>query len=183
MVIRSWDCPRSSHWRRYSPSTPLLPVFDDAVLEGLMQELPNYLAAITDVSLETAEEKLQRWSHQHGLPCWSNAMQKLLLVQPSSAACERVFSLLSTTSSPATFAWVQGQGTGLTDALGAVGCYIYIDRRCKRKTEVHIRFDQGKRKRRAASKEKKSASGYVYVSFIALLAMSLLSKSLVRKII
>ena len=39
------------------------PFFDNAELEGLVQELPNYLAAITDVSLETAEQKLQWWFH------------------------------------------------------------------------------------------------------------------------
>lgn len=29
------------------------------------------------------------------LPCWSNAVKKVLTIQPSSAAAERVFSLLN----------------------------------------------------------------------------------------
>ena len=33
-------------------------------------------------------------SHEHELPNWANAFQLLLLVQPSSAAAERAFSLL-----------------------------------------------------------------------------------------
>ena len=31
------------------------------------------------------------------LPAWSSAMQKLVVVQPSSAAAERAFSMLTTT--------------------------------------------------------------------------------------
>ena len=33
--------------------------------------------------------------HAERLPYWSSAVKKVLLVQPSSAASERVFSLLS----------------------------------------------------------------------------------------
>ena len=64
------------------------------VLQGLEQELPNYLTVIADVVLATAEDKLKWWSWQQGLPNWSNVLQKLL-VQPSSAASEKAFSLLA----------------------------------------------------------------------------------------
>lgn len=40
-----------------------------------------------------------QWWRKHGeeLPRWSKALEKALLVQPSSAGAERVFSLLSNT--------------------------------------------------------------------------------------
>ena len=71
------------------------PFFTDDILDGLAEELPLYLAAIAGVSLETADDKLRWWSRQVGLPLWSSAFRKVLLVQPSSAASERVFSLLA----------------------------------------------------------------------------------------
>lgn len=56
---------------------------------GLKAELPTYLAKAADVS------PLDWWkSNATELPCWSAAARKALLVQPSSAASERVFSLL-----------------------------------------------------------------------------------------
>ena len=40
-------------------------------------------------------DKLEWWrSHQHELPNWSKACKTALLIQPSSTAAERVFSLL-----------------------------------------------------------------------------------------
>ena len=62
----------------------------------LQAELPTYLAAIKDVELTTDEQKLEWWSRQTEVPGWSAAVSKLLVVQPSSAASERVFSLMST---------------------------------------------------------------------------------------
>ena len=61
----------------------------------MVQELPNNLPAIADEVQATAEDILKGWSQQQGLPNWSNALQKLLLVQPLSAASERAFSLLA----------------------------------------------------------------------------------------
>ena len=62
----------------------------------LQAELPTYLAAIKDVELTTDEQKLEWWSRQTEVPGWSAAVSKLLVVQPSSAASERVFSLMNT---------------------------------------------------------------------------------------
>lgn len=73
--------------------------FDEAaILQGLADQLPHYLAAIVDANLATADEKWKWWSRQRDDPnlChWCNAVKKLVLVQPSSAASERVFSLLA----------------------------------------------------------------------------------------
>ena len=68
---------------------------DDATIQDLLTELPLYVAAIDGVELEEEDEILRWWAHQHTLPCWQSAVKKLLLVQPSSAAAERVFSTLN----------------------------------------------------------------------------------------
>ena len=64
------------------------------VLNGLKEELPLYLAKAADVS--NSIETLSWWKkNSEDLPCWSGAVCKVALVQPSSAAAERVFSLLN----------------------------------------------------------------------------------------
>lgn len=41
-------------------------------------------------------KKVECWKvHEEGVPNWSSAVKKVLLVQPSSAAAERFYSLLS----------------------------------------------------------------------------------------
>ena len=63
-------------------------------LEDLKKELPSYLAKVDGLSPNI--DKLEWWKvHENELPYWSAACQLVLLVQPSSAAAERVFSLLS----------------------------------------------------------------------------------------
>ena len=60
---------------------------------GHETELPTYQAKAADVSEPFSS--LKWWmSNTAELPCWSAAARKVLLVQPSSAASERVFSLL-----------------------------------------------------------------------------------------
>ena len=56
-------------------------------------EIPMYMAANEDVSTEI---DLIAWWKRHAieLPKWANAFKKVLLIQPSSAAVERVFSIL-----------------------------------------------------------------------------------------
>ena len=62
-------------------------------LENLKQELSTYLAKAED--LDDDVDPLHWWkAHSKDLPLWSSAAKKTLLVQPSSAAAERVFSLL-----------------------------------------------------------------------------------------
>ena len=69
------------------------------VLNELKQELPTYLAKAADVSATI--EPLVWWKNHSGdLPHWSAAACKVTLVQPSSAAAERVFSLLSCSFGP-----------------------------------------------------------------------------------
>jgi len=65
-------------------------------ISRLKTELPTYLAQAADVS--TGVDTLRRWKdHSEDLPCWSSATKKVFLLQPSSAAAERVFSLLKNT--------------------------------------------------------------------------------------
>ena len=62
-------------------------------VSSLKQELPSYLAKATD--LDKNVTPLNWWKdHSNDLHCWSAAAKMILLVQPSSAAAERVFSLL-----------------------------------------------------------------------------------------
>ncbi len=64
-----------------------------ATLDALKQELPTYLARAAGVDPKFSA--LEWWRQNAGdLPHWSSAAKKLLLIQPSSAAAERVFSLL-----------------------------------------------------------------------------------------
>ena len=70
---------------------------DDATIANLATELPLYLAAADGVICDSEEEKLV-WlaAHRDTLPNWVALVRKLLLIQPSSVAAERVFSVLST---------------------------------------------------------------------------------------
>ena len=62
-------------------------------------ELPLYLAAADGVMCDSEEEKLVWWAaHRDTLPHWVALVIKLVLVQPSSVAAERVFSFLNTLS-------------------------------------------------------------------------------------
>ena len=67
-----------------------------ATVDGLVNELPRYLAAADGTVIEEEEEKVQWWArHARTLPNWSAVVRKLLLVQPNSASAERVFSLMN----------------------------------------------------------------------------------------
>lgn len=73
----------------------LFPVLDsNEVIANLQAELPTYLAQAEGVRVEDGQQ-LKWWQdHQDQLPHWARAAKLLVLVQPSSAAAERVFSLL-----------------------------------------------------------------------------------------
>ena len=94
-------CPVAVQWMRPTPATVealrILPFLDnDATINGLIRELPQYVAAARDVVIEQEEKKVEWWqAHADRLPNWSMAVKKILLVQPSSAAAERVFSILA----------------------------------------------------------------------------------------
>ena len=76
------------------------PFLNNAVLlQNLKAELGVYLAKAAAVSPET--DTLLWWQNNSTeLPHWSTAVKDVLLVQPSSAAGERVFSLLKASFGP-----------------------------------------------------------------------------------
>ena len=68
---------------------------DDDCIASLAQELPACLAAAKGVTASNEGEKVDWWAaHHETLPNWAAVVKKLLLIQPSSASAERVFSLL-----------------------------------------------------------------------------------------
>ena len=69
------------------------------VIQSLKDELPDYIgkAYATPDVFDDFIDTLPWWKATvQDLPCWAAAVQKMVLVQPSSAAAERVFSLLVT---------------------------------------------------------------------------------------
>jgi len=63
-------------------------------IDHLKEELPIYIAKASDV--DSSVDILEWWkSASVELTHWPNAAQKVLSIQPSSAAAERVFSILS----------------------------------------------------------------------------------------
>ena len=70
-----------------------LPFFAQSEIDGLKEELPSYLTRAVDVDEQF--DSLEWWKlNTISLPRWSAAVRRALLVQPSSAAAKRVFSLL-----------------------------------------------------------------------------------------
>ena len=59
----------------------------------LKEEYPQYAAAAEDLSTDC--EIVTFWNlHANSIPIWKENAAKVLLLQPSSAAAERVFSIL-----------------------------------------------------------------------------------------
>ena len=71
-----------------------LPLLKSNDITTLKSELSTYIAPVEDVTNSIAPLE---WceSNEAKLPNWASTFRKLVLVQPSSAAAERVFSLLS----------------------------------------------------------------------------------------
>ena len=68
---------------------------NDTIIANLARELPDYLAAADGVVMANEEEKLAWWAaHSDTPPHWAGVVKKLLVIQPSSASAERVFSRL-----------------------------------------------------------------------------------------
>ena len=68
---------------------------DDATIASLVDELPRYLAKADGVQMTSERDKVAWWSsNSESLPHWSAVVKKVLLVQPSSAEAERVFSVM-----------------------------------------------------------------------------------------
>ena len=74
---------------------------DPNILTNLKSELSVYLATAAGVTPFTVTEAVTWWkNHSNELPHWSNSLKKVILVQPSSASAERVFSLLKASFGP-----------------------------------------------------------------------------------
>ena len=74
-------------------ATTVFPFIDSCTLQNLKMELPHYRAACQDVCPSFDESKFWE-THAMALNNWSVAAAKTGLVQPSSAAAERAFSIL-----------------------------------------------------------------------------------------
>ena len=74
---------------------PFLHYLPSKLLDSFLKaELATYLSKAEDVNASV--DLLDWWKNaQIDLPTWSSAAMKVLLVQPSSASAERVFSLLN----------------------------------------------------------------------------------------
>ena len=92
-------CPVSVQWLRPTDASVealrAFPFLDsDEIINGLKAELPDYLTAAEDVNVLNEEQKIEWWHRQEErLPRWATAVKQDLLIQPSSAAAERVFHL------------------------------------------------------------------------------------------
>ena len=77
-------------------SLQVIPAFEDSELERLKAELLRiYIAKVDGISFDLSA--LEWWKlNSMSLPSWSIGLKKVVAMQPSSAAAERVFSLLST---------------------------------------------------------------------------------------
>ena len=96
---------------------------NEATIDGLVRELPQYIVATEDVAIEYEGREVEWWNvYEERLPNWSSAVKKVLLVQPSSAAAERVFSLLSVS-------FHEPQENALSDYLQAIAMPQYNNRR------------------------------------------------------
>jgi hypothetical protein len=74
-------------------SLSAFPCFDSEAIEGMKSELPTYLAAAEGVAPQF--DPCEWWKyHSADIPMWARSFRKIALIQPSSAAAERVFSLL-----------------------------------------------------------------------------------------
>ena len=69
----------------------------DAVIAELKEELPAYVVAAEDVRTDISTPEW--WLNKQHLPAWKKAAKLILTIQPSSAAAERVFSLLQAATS------------------------------------------------------------------------------------
>ena len=65
-------------------------------MNNLKSEFPQYIALSEDTSPEV--DVISWWAeHSDELPHWSSAAKMVALIQPSSGAVERVFSILTNT--------------------------------------------------------------------------------------
>ena len=71
-------------------SLSAFPYFNSEAIEGMKSELPTYLAAVAQQF-----DPCEWWKyHSADIPMWARSFRKIARIHPSSAAAERVFSLL-----------------------------------------------------------------------------------------
>ena len=71
---------------------------NNEVIQSLKDELPTYIVKASQIpdEFDTLSDSWPWWkSVARELPAWSSAIPKLVVVQPSSAAAERAFSMLT----------------------------------------------------------------------------------------
>ena len=74
----------------------VIPFISDEVLSKLKHEQPMYLTKAATLSSNEDFDILNWWNrHQSDLPQWSGVAETIFLIQPSSVASERVFSILN----------------------------------------------------------------------------------------
>lgn len=76
----------------------VIPFFNQEEITALKRELPSYLGKIAAIDNDDSSDVdcLKFWKNSEStLPQWAAAAKKILVVQPSSAAVERVFSMLN----------------------------------------------------------------------------------------
>lgn len=97
-------------------------VDDDDTIARLCEELPIYLTAAADATLDAGSTRLKWWQEQTRLPNWQRLAKIVFAILPSSAPAERVFSLLQASST-------KQQGHRLVDQLEASLMLQYNQRR------------------------------------------------------
>lgn len=75
-----------------------IPFIKTQEIAKLKEELPLYMARAKDIDKDICPLVWWKDNHDH-LPTWSREAKKVFLIQPSSAAVERVFSLLNSSFS------------------------------------------------------------------------------------
>ena len=77
------------------------PLVEHDLLDGMKRELPAYLAACAGFTVDHDDvkafsDKVFKWwqNHHSEFPTWAKAARMVFSFTPSSAASERVFSLL-----------------------------------------------------------------------------------------
>ena len=99
----------------------------DTIINSLKAELPVYLAAAEDVNVLNEEQKVEWWHRQEErLRRWATAVKQVLLIQPSSAAAERVFSILKALLCSRRLHSSQCDGT-IQQAISARNCLQYTE--------------------------------------------------------
>ena len=98
--LRQQDIGTATHTKEMQPKAADLdaltafPFLSQENLHHLKEELPVYLAKVVDISQSIS--LLEWWKDNSAdLPFWSSAASKVILIQPSSAPAERVFSIMN----------------------------------------------------------------------------------------